>query len=132
LNLSAFAAPCSSANVASESCSAGAHFGSSGRNQFRGPHFRNFDLALSKQTKIREQVTLELRADIFNVLNHPNFANPLWPSSLIDWTRNGIDPATGRGLGFLPLTVTPDVGAQNPYLAGGGPRNFQLGVKFSF
>jgi hypothetical protein len=74
---------------------------------------------------------MQLSLEAFNVFNHPNFANPLWPNSIVDWTRNGVDP-TGRGVGFLPLTVTPDVGAQNPYLGEGGARNFQAAVKFSF
>ena len=132
LNLSAFAAPCSAPNAAGESCSLGAHFGSSRRNQFRGPHFRNFDLGISKESKIGERARIELRADVFNIFNHPNLANPLWPASLVDWTRNGVDPASGRGLGFLPLTVTPDVGAQNPYIGAGGPRNFQLALRLIF
>ena len=131
LNLSAFQAPCFIPSVASQSCVTGTHFGSSARNQFRGPHFRNFDLALSKTTKITERVAMQLRVEAFNVFNHPNFANPLWPSSIVDWTKNGIDP-TGRGVGFLPLTVTTDVGARNPYLGEGGPRNFQAAVRFSF
>jgi hypothetical protein len=75
---------------------------------------------------------MQLRVDLFNVLNHPNFANPVLPNFIVDWTGNGIDPATGRGIGFLPLGVTPDVGAQNPYLGGGGPRNLQLAVRFTF
>src|SRR5215471_4039138 len=132
LNLSAFQAPCSSPNLSSLTCAAGPHFGSSGRNQFRGPHFRDLDLSLSKSTKLSERVLAEVRLDVFNVFNHPNFANPLWPDSLVDWTRNGIDPATGRGIGVLPLTATPDVGAQNPYLGEGGPRNLQLAIRFTF
>jgi len=132
LNLSAFQAPCSTPNLSSLTCAAGPHFGSSGRNQFRGPHFRDLDLSLSKSTKLSERVLAEVRLDVFNVFNHPNFANPLWPDSLVDWTRNGIDPATGRGIGFLPLTATPDVGAQNPYLGEGGPRNLQLAIRFTF
>jgi hypothetical protein len=37
-----------------------------------------------------------------------------------------------RGTGFLPITVTPDVGIGNPFMGGGGPRNIQLAVKFIF
>jgi hypothetical protein len=46
-------------------------------------------------------------------------------------TQNGID-ASGRGIGYLPLTATPDVGTGNPFLGGGGPRNLQLSVRVSF
>jgi hypothetical protein len=76
-------------------------------------------------------VAMQLRVDVFNIFNHPNFSNPLNPNDVVDWTSNGIDP-TGRGIGFLPITVTPDVGAQNPYLGGGGPRDVQVAVRFSF
>ena len=46
--------------------------------------------------------------------------------------RDILDPVTGRGTGFLPITVTPDVGIGNPFLGGGGPRDIQLAVKFIF
>jgi Carboxypeptidase regulatory-like domain/TonB dependent receptor/TonB-dependent Receptor Plug Domain len=131
LNLSAFQAPCSVPDLVNLSCSGVPHFGSSGRNKFYGPHFRNFDLGLTKDTKLGERVTMQLRIDAFNVFNHPNFANPVLPNFIVDWSTNGID-ANGRGIGFLPLTLTPDVGAQNPYLGGGGPRNFELAVRFTF
>jgi hypothetical protein len=134
LNLSAFQAPCPVAelDVPNLACTGTPHFGSSGRNTFYGPRFRNFDVALTKDTQVTERVRMQLRVDFFNVFNHPNFANPVLPNFIVDWTTNGVDPATGRGSGFLPLTVTPDVGAQNPYLGGGGPRNIQVAVKFIF
>ena len=134
LNLSAFQAPCPVANldVNNGACTGTPHFGSSGRNQFYGPHFRNFDLAFSKDNQLTERVAMQLRVDFFNVFNHPNFSNPVLPNFIVDWTSNGIDPATGRGSGFLPVTVTPDVGAQNPYLGGGGPRDIQVAVRFNF
>ena len=89
-------------------------------------------MAFTKNNQITERVGMQLRVDFFNVFNHPNFANPLLPNFVVDWTANGIDPVTHRGSGFLPLTVTPDVGAQNPYLGGGGPRNLEVAVKFTF
>ena len=135
LNLAAFAAPCASPNM-DESCSGGAHFGSSPRNGFYGPHYRNFDFSLNKETKLTERVNMELRADFFNILNHPNFANPLLPSFNVNWDLNGLQsPPTGGGLvgvGYFPLTVTPDVADQNPFLGGGGPRDIQVAVRFSF
>ncbi|HMJ21086.1 MAG TPA: carboxypeptidase-like regulatory domain-containing protein [Terriglobales bacterium] len=50
--------------------------GSVGRNQFYGPNFVNFDLAFTKQIRITEKFRAELRAEGFNILNHPNFSNP--------------------------------------------------------
>ncbi|MBV9573084.1 MAG: TonB-dependent receptor [Acidobacteriales bacterium] len=50
--------------------------GNLSRNAFRGPGFKDVDLGLSKDTKIGERVTLQLRGDAFNVLNHVNLFNP--------------------------------------------------------
>ena len=132
LNLSAFAAPCTQPDVVDQTCVSGAHFGNSPRNGFYGPHYRNFDVSLTKDTKLTEWLNVQLRADFFNLFNHPNFANPLLPSFNVLWNNNGIDQATARGIGFFPLTVTPDVAAQNPFLGGGGPRDIQVALRFTF
>jgi hypothetical protein len=97
-----------------------------------GPDYRTFDLALFKDTKLSERVNMQLRVDFFNLLNHPNFSNPVLPNFAVDFLANGIDAATNRGTGFLPIAATPDVGIGNPFLGGGGPRNIQLAVKFTF
>jgi hypothetical protein len=54
----------------------GSAFGNLGRNVIIGPGFANVDIALIKQTKIRENIRLEMRADAFDALNHPNFGQP--------------------------------------------------------
>jgi Carboxypeptidase regulatory-like domain/TonB dependent receptor len=133
LNLSAFAASCNW-NSAVGNCdptTPNYHFGSSPRNGFYGPDYRNFDFSITKDTKLTDRVGVKLGADFFNLFNHPNFANPLLPSFNVLWTNNGIS-STGTGQGFFPVTVTPDVGAQNPFLGGGGPRDIQLSARFSF
>jgi hypothetical protein len=135
INLQAFAAPCTGGPVGTPpvfTCSGNYHFGSAPRNGFYGPHYRNFDFSLKKDTQLTERVAMQLSADFFNIFNHPNFANPLLPSFNVLWNNNGVNPNTGQGVGFFPLTVTPDVGAQNPFLGGGGPRDIQLAVRFSF
>jgi len=55
--------------------------GTLGRNTFRGPGFHNFDFALMKDTPLAprgksEPVTLEFRAEFFNVFNLVNFGLP--------------------------------------------------------
>jgi hypothetical protein len=85
---------------------------------------------------------LELRFEFYNLLNHPNFANPLWPNFLSDPTVSstcGTTPncansigSNGRLVGYLPITTTADVGPGYPFLGGGGPRSIQLAAKFSF
>jgi hypothetical protein len=44
----------------------------SGRDAFRAPGWWNLDLGVNKDTKISERVTLQLRAEAFNVFNHAN------------------------------------------------------------
>jgi hypothetical protein len=130
LNLTAFKVPCTF--DASGSCIPGSyHFGSLGRNSLIGPGYRNVDFSVFKTTRLTERVNLQLRAEAFNILNHPNFSSPLLPSFAADASYNGLD-ANGRGIGFLPITVTPDVGIGNPFLGGGGPRNFQFAARVTF
>ncbi len=136
LNLSAFQVPCRldpTGDGSAAACIPGTqHFGTLGRNSLVGPDFRNFDFSISKVTNINEKLKFEFRAEFFNVFNHPNFSSPLLPGFSVDASFNGIDPVTGRGIGFLPITVTPDVGIGNPFLGGGGPRNIQFVAKLIF
>jgi hypothetical protein len=48
------------------------------RDELRGPHFSNTDLALSKNFSLfSEKYKLQFRAEAYNAFNHPNFALPL-------------------------------------------------------
>src|SRR5262249_10355037 len=51
-------------------------FGNVGRSSLRGPGLFNVDTSLFKRIPIRESVTMQFRAEAFNVLNHSNFAYP--------------------------------------------------------
>ncbi len=53
-----------------------ATFGTMGRNIFRGPGFYAWDLSAVKSWRFGDRSTVQLRGEFFNVLNHPNFANP--------------------------------------------------------
>ncbi len=50
--------------------------GSTGRNEFYGPGFWDFDLAFAKKMQLTERFGLELRFEGYNVFNHPHFLNP--------------------------------------------------------
>lgn len=51
-------------------------FGTSARRFFHGPGFNNWNLALHKDTRIRESIQLQIRAEFFNAFNHTQFGNP--------------------------------------------------------
>ena len=55
-----------------------------------GQTYKQWDLAIYKTTAITERVNLQLRADFFNLLNHPNFANPFLPAFIADAGFNGF------------------------------------------
>lgn len=137
LDLSSFAAPCTWAslndpNDSSEAnCVAGTrHFGNLGRNSLRGPSFKEFNFSLYKNTAITEKVNLQIRAEFFNLFNHPNFANPIMPAFAAD--VGNPDYLTGVHTGSYPLTATGDVGIGNPFLGSGGPRGIQFAAKITF
>jgi hypothetical protein len=101
-------------------------YGTSGRNIFRDSGFKDWDVSVTKIWKVKELLTAQFRVEFFNILNHPNFANP-WGGP------NGYannDPSAGIGAGCG--CVTPDQAASNPVLGSGGPREIQLGLKLIF
>ena len=101
-------------------------FSTQNRNQFRGPHFFDVDMALYKNFRIKEKVNFAVGLQAFNAFNHPNFANPYGGPN--GYANN--DPSGGVGMGCG--CVTPDVAGQNPVLGSGGNRATQLGLKFTF
>ena len=138
LNLASFAAPCTWGNPNNDgspdesNCIPGTrHFGSEGRNSLIGPSFKEFNFSLFKDTPITERVTMQLRAEFFNMFNHPNFANPSMPNFIADIGSPNQSDGTHAG-SFYPITATGDVGIGNPFLGGGGPRGIQFAAKVSF
>ncbi|PWU05614.1 MAG: TonB-dependent receptor, partial [Terriglobia bacterium] len=51
-------------------------FGNVSRGVLRGPHMTNVDTSLFKRFKVNERWSLQFRAEMFNILNHANFAYP--------------------------------------------------------
>jgi hypothetical protein len=101
-------------------------FGLMGRNTFRDSGFKNWDFSLHKTWKWRERYSAQFRAEMFNFLNHPNFANPYGGQN--GWGHN--DPSVPGQFGCG--CATPDVAASNPVIGSGGSRAVQLGLKLAF
>ena len=100
-------------------------FGSMGRNIFRDTGFKNVDLSIAKNFNWGERFAAQFRVEFFNILNHPNYANPFGGQN--GWAHN--DPSSGS---FGCSCATPDVAAANPVIGSGGSRAVQLGLKLSF
>jgi len=145
VQLSSFAVPCTVTTItglASDCVPGTRHFGNERRNSLVGPTFKQWDFAIYKNTAITERLSMQLRAELFNILNHPNFANPFLPAFVAD---PGTNLSSGCKCGFLAggpgqevgnggyhIVATGDVGIGNPFLGGGGPRGIQLAAKFTF
>jgi hypothetical protein len=63
-------------NPAAFAVPANGTWGNLGRYAARGPGYWEMDTALEKKTPLTEKVSLKFRAEAFNLLNHPIFANP--------------------------------------------------------
>jgi hypothetical protein len=119
-------------------------FGNLPRNALKGPNFRQFDLIFNKRFKFSETKNIEFRTEVFNVLNHPNFANPAstlnvaLPTLTFNTTANafvlgsGLQPgqaftqsAAGSTFGLLRQTVERAVGL-------GTNRQIQFALRLNF
>jgi hypothetical protein len=111
------------------------------RNGLRSPYSINqTDLALRRRFNLTERVKLDVRAEYFNVFNHPMFGLPgsgCNPYSV--WSSSGstVDPAFGK---ICPGTSTTNLEAggrpggsgQSALYAPGGPRSAQFTLKLLF
>jgi len=100
-------------------------FGNMGRNMFQDTGFKNFDFSVGKSFHFGERYRLQFRAEFFNMLNHPNFANPYGGQNGFGLNDPSVRP-------FGCGCATPDIAAANPAVGSGGPRSIQLGAKFVF
>ena len=103
--------------------------GTCGRNAFRGPNFRQWDFNIVKTTKITERLGLQVRFEVFNLLNHPNFSSA--PGSATISAGKLSDP-NPNSVSFANYSQTPDIASGNPFLSQGGPRAAQVGAKIIF
>ena len=85
--------------------------GNAGRNDVPGPGLMNLDFSLFKNNyirKISESFNVQFRAEIFNILNHPNFSLPVSPDNtdIFDSTGASLDPPNNGAAGVLKSTTT--------------------------
>ena len=98
--------------------------GTLGRNSLRGFPLTQLDFSFRRKFWLREQLNLQLRVDLFNVFNHPNFGAPvgLLGSSLFGQSTRMLASDLGGG----------GDGSLSPLYQIGGPRSIQLALKLQF
>jgi hypothetical protein len=89
-------------------------------------------MTLIKNTKITERLNVQLRWEVFNVLNRGNFY--YFPNNTLTTcgTVVGNTCASLNGGNFGQISKTSDVAVGNPVIAQGGPRNMNFSLKFTF
>jgi hypothetical protein len=75
--------------------------GDGGRNEIYGPGIVNFDFSLVKDNKIKENLNLQFRAELFNAFNHSNFTAPLDNNTLFNQDGSQVG-----GAGTIDSTST--------------------------
>jgi hypothetical protein len=78
------------------------------------------DLSLARKFAVTDRINVQFRADAFNLVNHPNFANPL---GFLEF-----------GPTYLSSTemLNQALGGLNPLFQQGGPRSLQISLKLTF
>lgn len=101
-------------------------FGTLRRNQYFGPGYSDTDLSFFKNTKVAERLTIQLRAELFNVFNRINFAPP--NISFAALANGRYDASSGSA------TLNDTIGDYNgaPGIGAGEPFNAQFGAKIIF
>ena len=102
---------------------AGFTLGTQRRNQFYGPGYFDTDFTVMKFTSVPhwESAKLGLGVQFFNILNHPNFDNPI------------RDISNTSQFGQITRTVNTPTSILGSFLGGdASPRLIQLTAKFNF
>ena len=92
-------------------------FGNLARNAYYGPRFKTIDVSVFKTTKLTGRTSIQLRAEIFNLFNWINWANP--GATLSSSTTFGVLSNTRNA------SNAPGIGAGEPF-------NMQLAAKLIF
>ncbi len=86
-------------------------YGNLGRATLTGPGLADLDMSLFKNFSVTERSRLQIRAELFNLFNHPNFAAP---NAVV---FSGTNPSPTAG--YISATATTS-------------RQFQIGAKLIF
>jgi hypothetical protein len=97
-------------------------FGNSGRNQLRGPAYQETDISLEKNFELGE-TRLEMRADAFNIANHPNLAPPYTNAGF------GVTAAGALNTAYQGQAGATSVGQ---IVTAAPPRQIQISAKLIF
>ena len=100
------------------------------RNFLRGFPVYQLDLAVRRDFPLKDRLRLQFRTEVFNIFNHPNFADPnstLFAGTNLNTAFGFSQTMFGRSLGSGGIS-----GGFNPLYQIGGPRSIQFAMKLMF
>lgn len=107
--------------------------GNLGRNAFMGSSVWQFDASLGKKINLTRKLALELRTEVYNLFNRPNFSNPdttiLYQNGERQVPKMFGVPTQTMARGFASAEPT---GGVSPIFQIGGARAMQFSVRLSF
>jgi hypothetical protein len=114
--------------------------GNLGRNNMIAPGYAETDIGVTKNTRITERVSLQFRAEIFNIFNHPNFSVPgaagVGPVVINAGTSCGPSTPYGSALAIAGSCYNPSAAAITSLVGSGGipdvARQTQFSLKLQF
>ena len=101
------------------------------RNALRGFGMVQWDVGIHREFSLRESLKLQFRAELFNGLNHPNFAPPVGDLG----SPGALNPQFGLSVQNLAQGLSSNGignGGFDPLYQIGGPRSIQLALKLAF
>ncbi|MCU1315247.1 MAG: TonB-dependent receptor plug [Candidatus Acidoferrum typicum] len=96
-----------------------------GRNALRGFGAAQWDFSIHREFPVSERLQLQFRAELFNVLNHPNFGPPVGDITNAEFGQS--TQMLGRS-----LDQNPGGGSFSALYQIGGPRSVQFALKLKF
>jgi hypothetical protein len=152
INPAAFAPPPLDATGAADAsgncintCGLVSRFGNAPNGLIRALNVWQIDLALTKETKLTERVSMKFGAQVFNIFNHVQFGDPNPNNIAFNYTQ-GMDAvgnpipnswvlAPAGSLGLIDTTVNfnnNNDNASSPNTGTGLPRQIQFMLRFEF
>jgi hypothetical protein len=83
------------------------------------------DCSAGRSFALRDKLRLAIRAEAYNVFNHPQFADPM------PYLSNPMFGQSGSSLNLMMGSGSPTSG-QSPAFQMGGPRSLQLSLRLGF
>jgi hypothetical protein len=101
-----------------------ARFGTSRFNSLRGPGVRNIDLIAIRTLAVNRRTNVQLRLEVYNLMNRPTFANP--SDTNVSNLQLNADGTVRNLNGFGVINSTQNVGREY------SERYMRLGIRLSF